>query len=69
MELVEICPDDDEHDEPELDSSDDNVPFSVLTQQKTPVGPEPIRTRGCPKKGTQTVKLECKIILITLNKE
>ncbi len=45
MELVEICPHYDEHDEPELDSSDDSIPFSVLTQQKTHVGPEPIRTR------------------------
>ncbi len=29
-----------EPDEPELDSSDDYAPFSVLTQKNTPVEPE-----------------------------
>jgi len=54
--LVELCPDDDEPDETKLDSSDDDVPFSVLTQQKTPekVEPKPVGRKGRPKKSTQT---------------
>jgi len=54
-QLVELCSDDDEPDEPELDSSDDDVPLSLQTQQKIPekVEPEPVRSRGRPKKSTQ----------------
>jgi len=54
--LVELCPDDDEPNEPELDSSVDDVPFSVLTQQKIPekVEPEPVKSRVRPSKSTQT---------------